>query len=400
MPMRIGAGHLTYCTNIHPGETWPEIRDNLERHLLRVRDLVAPGAPFGIGLRLSAAAADTLAQEGHLAAFRAFLHANDLYVFTINGFPYGAFHRIRVKEDVYKPDWRDERRLAYTDRLATLLAALLPADMDVEGSISTVPGAFKPEIRSPIDVARMAEQMLRHAAHLVRLREKTGRTICLALEPEPFCFIETVEETAAFFESHLFSSAAIERLSDATGLSRRAAEESLHRHLGVCLDLCHAAVEFEMPHAALARLDAAGIRIVKMQLSAGLRVARVDETILGALRPFAEDVYLHQVVERSAAGLKRYPDLGEAFAGLGDGMGEREWRIHFHVPIFREDLGAFSTTQPFMRQILAAHRDKPISAHLEVETYTWDVLPREHRGTDVVTDIAREIAWAQRELGA
>lgn len=397
--MRIGAGHLTYCTNIHPGETWSEIRSNLERHLLRVRDLVAPGAPFGIGLRLSSAAADRLAQADHLAAFRTFLQANNLYVFTINGFPYGAFHRTRVKEDVYKPDWRDERRLAYTDRLATLLAALLPADTDIEGSVSTVPGAFKPEIRSPGDVTRMAEQMLRHAAHLVRLRAKTGRTICLALEPEPFCFLETVEETAAFFENHLFSSDAIERLSDATGLNRRTAEESLRRHLGVCFDLCHAAVEFEVPRAALARLDAAGISIAKMQLSAGLRVARVDETTLGAVRPFAEDVYLHQVVERSAAGLKRYPDLGNAF-GLGEGAGEREWRIHFHVPIFREDLGAFSTTQPFMRDVLAAHREKPISAHLEVETYTWDVLPREHRGADVVADIARELIWARRELGA
>ena len=397
--MRVGAGHLTYCTNVHPGETWSEIRDNLERLLLRVRDLVAPGAPFGIGLRLSAAAADTLAQAGHLAAFRAFLQANDLYVFTVNGFPYGAFHRIRVKEDVYKPDWRDERRLAYTDRLATLLAALLPADMDIDGSISTVPGAFKPEIRSPGDVARMAEKILHHAAHLVRLREKTGRTICLALEPEPFCFLETVEETATFFENHLFSSAAIDRLSDATGLNRRTAEESLHRHLGVCLDLCHAAVEFEAPRAALVRLDGAGIRIAKMQLSAGLRLARVDETTLGALRPFAEDVYLHQVVERSAAGLKRYPDLNEAFAALGEGTGEREWRIHFHVPIFREDLGAFSTTQTFMRDVLAAHREKLISTHLEVETYTWDVLPREYRGADVVADIARELTWAQRQLG-
>ena len=41
--MRLGSqGHLTYCTNIHPGETWSEVRANLERFLPRVKQQVAP----------------------------------------------------------------------------------------------------------------------------------------------------------------------------------------------------------------------------------------------------------------------------------------------------------------------------------------------------------------------
>ena len=48
-------GHLTYCTNIHAGGDWPEVRDALARTSL-VRRQVAPDRPFGVGLRLSAVA--------------------------------------------------------------------------------------------------------------------------------------------------------------------------------------------------------------------------------------------------------------------------------------------------------------------------------------------------------
>ncbi len=171
-----GGPHLTYCTNIHPGETWAEVRANLERHVRAVKASVAPAQPFGVGLRLSAAAAATLAQPGELDAFREFLRDSGLYVFTINGFPYGPFHGTRVKEDVYLPDWLDEARLEYTDRLAELLAALLPDEPGLEGTVSTVPGAYKARVRGAADAARMAELMVRHAAGLHRLRERTGKT--------------------------------------------------------------------------------------------------------------------------------------------------------------------------------------------------------------------------------
>jgi|HigsolmetaAR201D_1030396.scaffolds.fasta_scaffold15660_2 hypothetical protein len=395
--MRVGPGcHLTYCTNIHPGESWTEIRNNLERYLLRVRDRIAPDIPFGVGLRLSAAAAEALRQPSTLAEFRDFLRDNRLYVFTINGFPYGTFHRARVKEDVYKPDWRDERRLAYTGLLATLLAELMPPEPDVEGSVSTVPGAFKPEIGTEADVERMADLMIRHAAHLVHLERSTGRTVVLALEPEPYCFLETVDEAVAFFEKHLFSKAAAARLSALANLTPTAAEPALRRHLGLCLDLCHAAVEYEDPNEAVRRLEASGIRIAKLQLSAGLRIPHANGSTAHALTPFADDVYLHQVVARDRDGLIRYPDLPEAIRSL-DGR-DREWRIHFHVPIFREELGEFATTQPFLREVLARHRRAPVSAHLEVETYTWDVLPDAYRGEDIVAAVSREMQWVQQQL--
>mgnify|MGYP001277091763 CR=1 len=403
--MRIGGAHLTYCTNIHPGETWPELREVLRRHLPAVKAQVAPDRPFGVGLRLAAAAAEALRAPDANGELRDLLAANDLYLFTINGFPYGPFHGVRVKEGVYLPDWLDEERLRYTDLLADLLAALLPADPAVEGSISTVPGAFKPAAASAAAVERMAEAMLRHAAHLAGLRERTGRSIALALEPEPCCFLETVEETVAFFEGHLFGRAAIDRLAALAGLSRGAAEEALRRHLGVCYDACHAAVEFEDAGASLDRLRGAGIRIAKLQISAGLRIPRMTAAAAERLRPFAEGVYLHQVVERSPAGLTRHLDLPEALERFRAAPADRtpagrEWRVHFHVPIFLDDLGAFSSTQFFLREILARHRAAPVSPHLEVETYTWDVLPESYRGEPVDMAIARELNWVRSQLAA
>ncbi len=389
-----GGPHLTYCTNIHPGETWAEVRANLERHVVRVKAAVAPDRPFGVGLRLSAVAAAALAEAQELERFRSFLHDHGLYVFTINGFPYGPFHGTRVKEDVYLPDWLDDARLQYTDQLAELLAALLPDGL--EGTVSTVPGAFKGRVRGAADEARMAEVMVRHAAGLHRLRERTGRMVSLALEPEPCCHMETVDETVRFFEGHLFAAPTVALFGRLTGLGHGESEAALRRHLGVCFDACHMAVEFEDAAAGLAAFRKAGIRIGKVQVSAGLRVRMDpgDRALVAALRPFAEGVYLHQVVERRDGRLVRYLDLPEALeAAARDGGGVREWRIHFHVPLFREELGPFASTQDYLRGVLELLRHEAHTPHLEVETYTWDVLPEAFRREDIVAAVARELQW-------
>ncbi|MFQ5995608.1 MAG: metabolite traffic protein EboE [Acidiferrobacterales bacterium] len=400
--MKLGADgdtHLTYCTNIHPGETWAEVRENLGRYLPAIKQRVAPAQDFGVGLRLSGTAAQALAEPAALDELRDFLTANGLYVFTINGFPYGSFHRTRVKEDVYLPDWQDQERLHYTNRLADLLASLLPDDRGIAGSISTVPGAFKPRARSPEAVERIASLILQHVTHLVRLHEQSGHTIALALEPEPCCVLETIEETIGFFKTHLYSRAAVHHLAQKSGLHRDLAEAALRRHLGVCLDLCHAAVEFEDAATIIAQLDHAGVRIAKLQVSAGLRIANVTPQAIRSLAPFDDEVYLHQVVEQTDNGLRRYVDLPEAIHQSDSGLA-REWRVHFHVPIFLETLGGFASTQPFVREILAQHRSHPVSSHLEVETYTWDVLPARYRNEAVDLAIARELDWVKAQLEA
>ena len=374
---------LTYCTNVHPGETWEETFASLQRYLPAIKQRVSPDQPFGVGLRLSANAAETLAAPDRLEAFKDYLAGAGLYVFTINGFPYGRFHGTRVKEAVYLPDWQDEARLRYSNLLADILAELLPADRDIDGSISTVPGAFKPRVKDRRDVGAMARNLVAHAAHLADLEERTGRTVRLALEPEPCCFLETVDEAIDFFENHVFKGPG--------------SEELLRRHLGICFDVCHAAVEFE-GEDALDRLLDAGIVVPKIQISAALRLPRVGPDTARLLRPFDDGVYFHQVVERSALGLTRYFDLEDAFASLPGAEREREWRVHFHVPIFREASGGFATTQDYLKTILARQRASPVASHLEVETYTWGVMPDAERKGDLAHNIAEEIEWARREL--
>ena len=390
--------HLGYCTNIHAGESWGEVLANLSTHLLEVKRRTAPGRAFGVGLRLSNHAAVELAEPGALRRLRDFLAEHDLYVFTVNGFPYGRFHGEPVKERVYLPDWLDDERVAYSDRLARILAALLPEGVD--GSISTVPGCHRD--RGTLDAAgsSIASRLLRHVATLVRIREEGGPTIGLALEPEPGCVLETSSDAVAFFTRYVFAEAGVRAFASLAGLTTGAAADALRRHLGVCLDACHAAVEFEDPEAVPRVLTAAGIRVLKVQVSAGLRLRAPDSSALDALAAFAEGVYLHQPVIRDAGGLRRHGDLPEALAEARRGRLGEEWRIHFHVPLFRERLGRFESTQDFLRTLLARQARDPISPHLEVETYTWDVLPEEYRREPVAQAIARELRWVLDALGS
>lgn len=392
-----GAGaaqHLTYCTNIHPGESLAEVRAALAQYVLAVKAALSPSAPFGVGLRLSNAAALELGQPGELARLRDFLDAHGLYVFTLNGFPYGAFHGTRVKQRVYEPDWRSAERVAYTARLADVLAGLLPGS--ASGSISTVPGAWRGALSGPDDIARVREHLLQSAAYMAKLAEQGGPELSLALEPEPGCMLETLDEAADFFAAELLSEPALRRFAQLTGLTSSAAATRLPAHLGLCLDACHAAVEFEDLTSALAKLERAGVSLKKLQLSSGLRVPAFDAAAGGALAAFAEDTYLHQTVARHAGELTRYDDLPAALASAQPGA---EWRVHFHVPIFLERYGVLESTQGFLRELLRAHKAGPLCQHLEVETYTWDVLPAELRAAPVTDAIVRELRFVLRELG-
>jgi sugar phosphate isomerase/epimerase len=398
-----GRPHLTYCTNIHPGESLAEVRGAIESHVVRVRQLLGVTGPFGVGLRLSARAAAELSAPGELASFRELLEREGLYVFTINGFPFGAFHGERVKEAVYRPDWLEPERVRYSDVLARILAELLPAGCP--GSISTVPGAFRARATTEADGEAIAEHLLAHAAALVRLREETGRVVEIALEPEPCCFLETTADTVRFFERHVLHAGAVSRFARVAGLSASSAEEALRRHVGVCLDACHLAVEFEDARTSLDSFRRAGIRIGKIQVTTALRadllgVPARDEATLAALERFADDVYLHQVVVRSGGHLVRHLDLpGALAAARAAGLREAaEWRVHFHVPVFADRLGPFGSTRPFLEELLGVVRREHVSAHLEVETYTWDVLPEEHRALHVDDAIVRELEWTMARL--
>jgi hypothetical protein len=382
--MRLNHGvHLAYCTNIHRGENWAETFASLRLHTLAVKERVAPNEPYAIGLRLSDPASRELIQPQALAAFRAWLERNDCYVFTINGFPYGRFHGGRVKEQVYRPDWTTPERLAYTNRLFDILAQLLPGGM--EGSVSTLPGSFKEFIHGDDQLGAIRDHLWQCVEHISRLCERTGHKLHLGVEPEPLGLFETSEETARFWE----------RLRDG-----RNGDPRLGEHLGVNYDTCHLAVEFEEPADAIARFQAHGIKISKLHLSSALKL-RPTPRALEALRRFADDVYLHQVIARSAGGvLTRWKDLDLALdCPLERQPPESEWRVHFHVPLHCPASELFGTTSDHLLGTLDLLKKRPgLCSHLEMETYTWEVLPEELKNRTVVDQLAGEYDWCLREL--
>jgi sugar phosphate isomerase/epimerase len=392
-----GDVHLTYCTNIHAGETWSDVRSSLAAHVPQIKMQVSPQKPMGLGLRLSGIAAEELSVPAVLAEFRRFLSDQGLYVFTINAFPYGPFHGRPVKEDVYQPDWRMPERLHYSDRVAEILAVLLPPG--VVGSISTVPGTFKPLAEGSGVPRAMADNITRHVAKLVEIEQQTGRKIVLALEAEPCCYLENVDETIAFFRDYLHTRDNAATLAALTGQSPASATTALRRHVGVCYDVCHGALQYEVPSAAFRRLSEAGIRIAKLQLSSALRISRVNGTTQKDLAAFDDGVYLHQVVQKENGTLTRFVDLNPAFEALNAGQAGGEWRVHCHVPIFLPTAGAFESTQNTLRSALACIPSGFVAPHLEVETYTWDVLPTPLRQGDRADAIAREMKWVMQELG-
>jgi hypothetical protein len=378
--------HLAYCTNIHRGQNWAETFETLKKYVLPVRDRVGAGKPYAIGLRLSNQASLELSERGTLTAFQRWLEKENCYVFTINGFPYGTFHGGRVKELAYVPDWTTNERVEYTNRLFDLLGELLPGG--VEGSVSTVPGSFKPLIKTQEQVAAMRSNLWRSVEHVATVQDRSGKILHLGLEPEPLCYLETSAETVGFIQEMR---------------GERPRDERINECLGVNYDCCHLAVEYEEPQSAMERFRSNGVRISKLHFSSAMKViptpqARED------LKQFIDPVYFHQVIARSrsretAEGFTRYLDLDEAL--VANKKDEEEWRIHFHVPLHCKSSSVFDTTSDHMLGVLdLLQRNPNLCSHIEMETYTWEVLPPELKDRNVVDQIAAEYDWTLQQMAA
>ncbi|MFC9671768.1 metabolite traffic protein EboE [Streptomyces sp. NPDC056949] len=366
--------HLAYCTNVHPAETLDGVLAQLRDHCEPVRKRLGRDR-LGIGLWLAKDAARALTTDPvALRGLRTELDRRGLEVVTLNGFPYEGFGAEEVKYRVYKPDWADPERLAHTADLARLLAALLPSDI-TEGTISTLPLAWRTAVDpARRDVAYAALTTL--AERLDALEELTGRSVRIGLEPEPGCTVETTGDAIA----------------PLTAVARD--------RIGVCVDTCHLATSFEDPATALDALAAAGIPVVKSQLSAALHAEHPERAeVREALAAFDEPRFLHQTRTLTPEGLRGTDDLGEALAG-GALPDTAPWRAHFHVPLHAAPAAPLTSTLPvlkdtLMRLVGGAH---PLTRHLEVETYTWQALPPELRPrarTQLADGIAAELTLAR-----
>lgn len=395
--------HLTYCTNIHPGESWEATFKNLQFHIPQIKEQLVPDQPLGIGLRLSNEASLELVKAENLESFKAWLAANQAYTFTFNGFPYGGFHRQVVKDQVHHPDWTTTDRRDYTLRLFEILQQLLPAGLD--GGISTSPLSYKfwHDGTEQLDEARRVStlHMVDVALKLYETKQNGGPLLHLDIEPEPDGLLENTAEVLGFYRNWLLPLGTpifVEQMA----ISEEEAVLALKEHIRVCYDVCHFAIVYEDPEKVFAAFDAEGIKIGKIQISAALKVKlphakEAREAVKQLLVPFEESTYLHQVVARHQDGeLSAYNDLAPALAELLSTVAE-EWRIHFHVPVFLAEYGQLSSTQEAILAVLNALKGNKVTNHLEVETYTWEVLP-EDVNLDLTHSIIRELQWVVERM--
>ncbi len=382
--MKFQESHLSYCTNIHPAETWDETFVMLKTHVLTVRDLLrrrgilGKDEAFAIGLRLSAVAARELLAGKHLADFKLWLKETVTYVFTINGFPYGSFHGTRVKEQVFLPDWTSEARVDYTKDLFRILASI--ARPGTGASVSTLPGSHK---TFHADENVILTNLVDLANWLENLSRETGHDFHLGLEPEPLGHFENTMETLAFFA----------RLHEAANYP-----EVVRRRIGVNYDACHFALEYDGARMSLDELTKAGIRISKIHLSSALALDPNNPEAISAIRQFDEPVYFHQVLLKSPGGeITRFADLPLFLEDLDSGAlkvaDHDEMRVHFHIPLDAEPASPLRSTRNQTQEVLAWKKDHPEACgHYEIETYTWGVLPQNLQ-RPVEEQIAGEYDW-------
>ncbi|MBL9115708.1 MAG: metabolite traffic protein EboE [Verrucomicrobiaceae bacterium] len=378
--------HLGYCTNIHRGESWDETWKRLDVHTLEVRRRVLPqDKPYGIGLRLGNQAARELAASPcQLAEFQEWLEKNNCYVFTINGFPYGAFHGTRVKEQVFKPDWATQERLDYTCLLFDLLAKLLPKGMS--GSVSTLPGSHKTFNVGSEEISQIFSNLKICKEHIARISEETGHDLHLGLEPEPLGLFETSGETIKFFGLYL---------------DQYPQDTEFLRFVGMNYDTCHLAIEYEEAASSLKRIQDHGIRISKLHFSNALRLTPTPEN-LQRLAQFNEPVYFHQVIVRDGNNpLRRFADLDLALEAVATDpkIAGDEWRVHFHIPLHARPSSGFADTSDHVLGAMDWLATDPNGCkHIEMETYTWEVLPEEMRSAGVEDQLVKEYDWTLAEL--
>ena len=394
--------HLTYCTNIHPGESWEAVFESLKTYAVEIKKNMVGIAPFGIGLRLSRKSATTLLQDNRLVEFKQWLLANNLYVFTMNGFPFGDFHDAVVKDKVHVPDWSSRRRVNYTKDLFKILSYLLPDGM--EGGVSTSPLSYRlwfPKGEGVEEVKKKCtSSLVKIIIQLSEIEKQTGKFLHLDLEPEPDGFLENTEDVIQFFEDYLFKEG-VEELVDPLKCSKAKAKAIILRYIQVCYDVCHFSLAYENTEYVVRKLELYGIKIGKIQISAALKCVFESEKVLkeqqACLQQFDEPNYLHQaVVKWDSSQLSHYSDLSEGIEAMNDPDFD-ELRTHFHVPVFVENFEVLQSTQNDIIEVLEYWKNTKYCKHFEVETYTWTILP-ETLQTDLTSSVVRELEWVKSRI--
>ncbi|MEH0155767.1 metabolite traffic protein EboE [Limibacter armeniacum] len=397
--------HLSYCTNNISGENWSEIKAKLQSVLPQVKKEVCPNEWMGTGLRIGYQAACDLNIE-ELSKFKEWLDENKLYVHTLNGFPFGTFHQERVKDNVHRPDWMTDQRYDYTLKLSKILAKLLP-HFEEDGSISTSPLSYAPWHGSNTAAINQvykvcANRLSRLVGELYDLKIETAKNIHIDIEPEPDGMLESTEDVISFFNTWLLP-IGIRYLIQHKGISVKEAENAIRTHIQVCFDVCHLALVYEDPVSSFKSYAENQIGIGKIQISSAVEAnftgqKERDQKLLSSLSALKDYVYLHQVANQLSDGtILRYKDLCDAFVAQVNEYPQK-WRVHYHIPVFLDALESLSSTQHAVISTLEHFFRYTTCKHLEVETYTWEVMPKNLRPSTLEECVTKEISWVKDQL--
>ncbi len=376
--MRCGPFQLCACSNAFPCEGIDAQVELFKKRLPSLRNMV-PGAmdkPFAAGLWLDSQSVSYLVKTKKSGEFCDFVKSLGFYAFTANAFPFGRFHDGPVKESVYRPDWSETDRLEYTCAVADILARLLPEG--VEGSVSTLPCGYKGMFKSK-DLPAARLNLLLAANHLKRLWMNTGKRMTLAIEMEPDCVWESPEEFCDFYDSAL-------RGDDASDF------------IGVCYDTCHQELLDSSPGKGMETFLNRKVKIAKFQLSSA--ISAPDAASKKTLEAhFMDTVYLHQT--------RAFPGGGSMlkWPGLPDALRSNErplpWKVHFHVPVFLEEIkgGLLPANAELLSVVERVRKEPDLCSNLEVETYSYNVLPDFSKEASIEKGMARELQWTLAKLG-
>lgn len=369
---------LFYCSNVFPASDYSRFKDLLQ--LLAESNAQNIGPRFQFGLWFCRDLLNECALRGEKVS--ELVSSYGLSTQTLNGFPYGRFHDKVVKHQVYLPDWSDSQRVEYTQEIAKELCTLL--GNEPKGTISTLPLGWK-NFWSSEKESRSRKNLIEMVKYLRSLKQQTGKTIQLCLEPEPGCVLELCDEVLDYWPT-LLSEAKLSGVE----------EESVLQHLGVCIDSCHQAVQFEESPTYLQSLLNAGIEVGKFQISLAPEfhgVSRSSSAELEKRRLYCDEKFLHQT--RSALFYQNFRESknvqwGAAWEDLPEALllaqiqdWQESWRVHYHIPLFitpylKKNQGIHTTLDHLKTSLAFAWKHFP-NCHFEIETYTWNVLPEEIR---------------------
>jgi hypothetical protein len=380
--MKISEFNLSYCLNAFDfSGDWKMSLNRVDSIFSKVREksLISSKEMLGLGFWTSSNFLKLMQCDENIGYLQKFLKSRNYFISTVNAFPYGVFHNQPVKDKVYLPNWLNEKRVEFTIKAAVFLQKFLPENGI--GSISTLPGAYKLHIKSSDHkiMKQIADNLEKVAESLAYIYEATGKKIRLGVEMEPDCIWETPEEFVGFYNNYL------------------SAFKYAPEYIGVCYDTCHQELIESTPGAGLRIFLNNDIPIVKIQLSAALEIQNIE--FFKNIKNFDEHVYLHQTRI-----FNNHGEISEKFIDIPclKTMSEEDaiLKCHFHLPIFWDEKGKFfaSARKELLKTLDFLKKNPNICQDIEIETYTYNVLPDCINNNDITSAVVNEYKWVMKCL--